>query len=193
MIEISREKEKSPFLGKMNTILFIRAADYYDVLEKVIPSSKNPTQFRTPFSMEQFCSIITERLKEFDIDFSRSCSFMDTSNLAARETLRACMYKIGFNGQTPKSIPKYSASPDGPPFNSLLVDELLNKVYIGKTTTICIFVHDADTHHRLMYSFDRPAAIQMWDEGFRQIKNPGDILGIKYHKNFVSFNQKTFK
>lgn len=192
MVETIRSKEKSPFLGRLDKIIFVRSADYYDVTEKAIPSSRHQSQFRTPFSMDNFSSVVSGRLRFLKVDLE-SCFFIDSGNHASRETLRACMYKLGANGEVPKSIPKYSSNPDGPSFNGLFVDQLKKAVHLKGERSICIFVHDKDTHSRLMHSFDRVVQVELWEKGFENLNNPGDILCIKWLEDNVLFEEIKFK
>ena len=183
--------DASQFTGKLNKLIFIRSATFAEATEPIIKSTKVQSQFRTPFSMDQFCLVITNRLAREGIDLS-AC-FIDSGNYASRETLRACMKNFGANGEAPKSLSKHLVSPDGPPFSIQFVDALNVEVCVHNEDTICIFVHEDDAPQRMMHGFDRAVGIKMWDAGHEVLTGSGDILVIDYSSGVPQFTEIPYK
>ena len=172
-------------------IIFVRAASFKEVTTDTTLFDKVKSDLQKKFSMKDFVDKLTQNLKDEGVDLSDG--FVDSGNVASRETMRLCMKNFGANGEAPRSLLKRYGNSDGPAFNLAFVDEVNRSLHLAKDEIVCVFVHEDDTPHKMLHHVDLSTAQKLWNEGYAELERSGDILVVEYGPKGSTFKYKEFK
>ncbi|MBP9772788.1 MAG: hypothetical protein KBD26_03065 [Candidatus Pacebacteria bacterium] len=176
---------------KTRKLIFIKAVSFAEVTTDYKLTDKIHSELRVKFSMREFSEKLTQSLKDYGVDLS--AGFVDSGSITSRETLRVCMQNMGANGEAPKSLMRRFDNSDGPAFNLAFVDELSKVMYFEEKEIVCVFVHESGTPHKMLHHVDLSTAQKLWNAGYAELENSGDILVVEYTPKGPAFEYKVFK